>query len=868
MTAPLVSQRLLSLLSDSTARVDQRAFLLALVICVVIGIVFWLAPLVRIGRVSARTRGAVRAGRMPRGTALVLGQIACTATLLIGVGLVAQWAARLHATVPAASQVVMFDVDPQGIGQADAEARRIMRDLQRTLERVPGVERVAVANVSLLTDGSISKGLTIEADRRLVTNRHVRELRVSPGFFATLGTRIVAGRDFDARDARPTDAAAGYQAVIVDQSFARRYFGDLSPVGRRIGIGMRPETAATIEIVGLVEDLNYRGQRLTGTEAIFFPFWDAGSENGTFYVALRGEPTAAFASLDAAVASVDSRLPMTAQTTFDDDGDPSSANDPTPVAPASAFGSLALLVSGMGLYGAMAFVATQRTRKVGAQLALGAARSTAIWRVLRDTVTMIAAGIAIAVLLSWMLGQIVEGQLFGLRPIHLLTIAAVAGALTTIAFATRDLAARRERPVGPSETLIGDFTSLVQRATSFPDALQAALATLSDRIGAEFLLLLEKRSPDEYGHASLSLPANGVLVSRLARYRHPLPLAHGDYESWLRWARESKPAHVAEIERLRASNVRMAMALRTTREIVAVLLAGPSRHRRAFTEAEREVFNGAAEILALMIENARLNERALEQEKVRRDLALAAEVQRRLLPRQSPACATASLAAFSLPARTVGGDYYDFLDLGGERIGIAVADVSGKGIAAALLMSVVQASLRAIATEPDIASAVLAARLNRFLFKSTDMRHYATFFYAQLDAARGRLRYVNAGHNPPFLLRRNGAGVEVHDLTVGGTVIGAFDDATYDEGELDLQPGDLVVAYTDGVTEARDAAGEEFGEDRLKQVLRRALGGSAEDVVALLAGEMRGWIGGAEQHDDLTFVVAAMHDAPPPPSIS
>jgi sigma-B regulation protein RsbU (phosphoserine phosphatase) len=403
----------------------------------------------------------------------------------------------------------------------------------------------------------------------------------------------------------------------------------------------------------------------------------------------------------------------------------------------------------------------------------------------------------------------------------------------------------------------------VQRAASFPDALQAALATLGDRIGAEFLVLLQKRSSDAYEHESLSLAANGVLVGRLARYPHPLPLTHGDYESWLRWARESKPAHVAEIERLRAGNVRMAMALRSTRAIVAVLLAGPSRHHRAFTEGERQVFSGAAEALALMIENARLNERALEQEKVRRDLALAAEVQRRLMPRQSPTCPTVSFAAFTLPARTVGGDYYDFLDLGGDRIGIAVADVSGKGIAAALLMSVVQASLRAIATEPDIASAALAARLNRFLYQSTDTRHYATF-----DAARGRLRYVNAGHNPPYLLRRNGTGVEVHDLSVGGMVIGAFDEAVYEEAEVDLHPGDLIVAFTDGVTEARDAAHEEFGEERLKQVLRGALGLSAEDVAATLQREMRGWIGGTEQHDDLTFVVAVVHDPLPSHQIS
>ena len=132
-----------------------------------------------------------------------------------------------------------------------------------------------------------------------------------------------------------------------------------------------------------------------------------------------------------------------------------------------------------------------------------------------------------------------------------------------------------------------------------------------------------------------------------------------------------------------------------------------------------------------MIENARLTERVVEQEKVRRDLALAAEVQKRLLPDQPPQVEVAELAALSLPARTIGGDYYDFIDVGDRRIAIALADVSGKGVAAALIMSVVQASLRIIASEGEVSLPQLAQRLNRYLYKSTPSNKYATFFYAQ-----------------------------------------------------------------------------------------------------------------------------------------
>ena len=259
-----------------------------------------------------------------------------------------------------------------------------------------------------------------------------------------------------------------------------------------------------------------------------------------------------------------------------------------------------------------------------------------------------------------------------------------------------------------------------------------------------------------------------------------------------------------------------------------------------------------------MIENARLTERTLEQEKLRRDLALAAEVQKRLLPPAPPSSTFGSLAAFTVPARTVGGDYYDFLDLGDARLGIAVADVSGKGIAAALVMSVVQASLRVIATEGGLRVSDLAAKMNAFLHQSTGANKYATFFYAQVDEPRRQLRYVNAGHNPPYLVRQAAGAVGITELKEGGTVIGLFPSMTYDEARIDLQPGDLVVAFTDGVTEAVNPAGEEFGEERLKRLLTESVGETAPEVSARLFAGVREWIGSAEQHDDITVVVLSM----------
>src|SRR5262249_42069170 len=171
-----------------------------------------------------------------------------------------------------------------------------------------------------------------------------------------------------------------------------------------------------------------------------------------------------------------------------------------------------------------------------------------------------------------------------------------------------------------------------------------------------------------------------------------------------------------------------------------------------FGAHEKQVLGVVADQFALMIENARLTDRVVEQETLRRDIALASDVQRRLLPDAPPRVACAEFAASSVPARRLGGAYYDFGRLRDGQIGIALADVSGKGVAAALIMSGVQASLRIISSEGDVPPPRLVARMNQFVYESTPASKYATFFYAQLDEQR-RLRYVNAGHNPPYLLR-------------------------------------------------------------------------------------------------------------------
>ncbi|MBV8570063.1 MAG: serine/threonine-protein phosphatase [Acidobacteriaceae bacterium] len=217
-----------------------------------------------------------------------------------------------------------------------------------------------------------------------------------------------------------------------------------------------------------------------------------------------------------------------------------------------------------------------------------------------------------------------------------------------------------------------------------------------------------------------------------------------------------------------------------------------------------------------------------------------------------------------LPARGVGGDYYDFLDLGKHQIGIALADVAGKGIAAALIMSVVQASLRSLAAGDGASLADLAGKMNRLLHRSTGSNSYATFFYAQFDEERRRLRYVNAGHNPPFLLRAcNANGIvsfvasaaPIEELAAGGTIIGMFAQSSYEEAHVDLHTGDVLIAFSDGVTEAHNPDDEEFGEERLKELLRRTAHLPINDMASNIMQALKVWMADAVQFDDLTFIL-------------
>ncbi|MFQ5877445.1 MAG: PP2C family protein-serine/threonine phosphatase [Acidobacteriota bacterium] len=240
-----------------------------------------------------------------------------------------------------------------------------------------------------------------------------------------------------------------------------------------------------------------------------------------------------------------------------------------------------------------------------------------------------------------------------------------------------------------------------------------------------------------------------------------------------------------------------------------------------------------------------------EREALARELEIAREVQRELLPRVVPRLRGLDLAGACDPAVGVGGDYYDFLPFAEERLALVIADVSGKGIPAAMLMAGLQGSVRSLAM-PAVSPGEVTRRLNGMLYRSTSSSRYATLFFGLYDAGRRVLTYSNAGHYPPLLLGSGGA----DRLRADGIPIGLLPDARYGEGRRDLRAGDLLVLYTDGIIEAPDPRGSEFGEGRLIEVLTGNSGRDLDEMIVQVFQELERWTGGGPRHDDATIVLA------------
>jgi sigma-B regulation protein RsbU (phosphoserine phosphatase) len=270
----------------------------------------------------------------------------------------------------------------------------------------------------------------------------------------------------------------------------------------------------------------------------------------------------------------------------------------------------------------------------------------------------------------------------------------------------------------------------------------------------------------------------------------------------------------------------------------------------SFTLDDQRLVGIIATQSAQVLENSRLYEEEKRLQQMERELQMARDIQQSLLPKENPTLPGAEIAGLSHPAREVGGDYYDFIELDQERLGVVIADVSGKGVPASLLMANIQATLRVqAATSASVKDCI--AEANTALHKSTEADRYATLFYGILDIKEHSFTCTNAGHNPPILITQDGI---CRRLETGGIVLGMLAQMPYQEERVQLRPGDLLLMFSDGITEAMNEGEEEFGEERLIKLLTDSHNLSPELLLERILAEVSTFTGGVPQQDDMTLV--------------
>lgn len=287
-------------------------------------------------------------------------------------------------------------------------------------------------------------------------------------------------------------------------------------------------------------------------------------------------------------------------------------------------------------------------------------------------------------------------------------------------------------------------------------------------------------------------------------------------------------------------------------EVKGVLCLGERLRGGTYAQSDLEFIYSLANLAFVSLENSRLFDEAIEKKKLESELLIAKEIQQRLLPSELPVIRGFEVAGLNISSNQVGGDYYDVIPSSDDNYIFVIADVSGKGTPASLLMSNVQATVHAF-VPMNLPLSNATSRINDLIHRNTGTDKFITFFWGSLDPRKRTFHYVNAGHNPPLVLRKNGT---IERLTEGGLILGVMKTIVpYKEGTVSLSPGDTVVMYTDGVSEAMDINGMDYSEEKLESFIAGCRGKTAEEMLDAIRNEVQRYTAGAPQSDDITLVV-------------
>ncbi|MHB1935966.1 MAG: SpoIIE family protein phosphatase [Acidobacteriaceae bacterium] len=424
-----------------------------------------------------------------------------------------------------------------------------------------------------------------------------------------------------------------------------------------------------------------------------------------------------------------------------------------------------------------------------------------------------------------------------------------------------------------AEQLLAELSQRVRKSTESGPMLKMILKSLGETLHIDKIAVLLRGEKtfqlqqavgidiDGFpGGGSVQLPMNSTTVRNLMRINTPVQLYREDPDGWLLLASSS------ERNLLDTMSAELLLPLPGRDQLMGLMTLGPKRSEEPYTPSDLRLLESVATQTGLALEIGSLarslaNE-ATQRERIHREIEVAREVQERLFPQEFPAIDGVSLAGHCRPQQGVGGDYYDSFLLDDGRMCLAIGDVSGKGISAALLMASLRASLRGMTLDAPRDLAAMMEKVNRLVYEASASNRYATFFFATYNMETRELIYVNAGHNAPFLIRRHDDNFHVKRLEAGGPVVGLLPFASYEEQRCVLEPGDLLLAYTDGISEAMAENEEEWGEERMLAAAETLPDGTAQQVLEHLFAEADRFTGNAAQFDDMTLLVLKLQENP------
>ncbi|HMF99004.1 MAG TPA: ABC transporter permease, partial [Vicinamibacterales bacterium] len=451
-----------------TGAIDYRVLAFNFLLSLATGLLFGLAPALRSTRPNLAPTlkdqvGAVVGGGVRFRKALVVAQVTISILLLISAGLFIRTLENLRLLDLGIrpESMIAFNISPAISGYTPERIPPLYKSLVERLGAGPGVQGVAFASMGLLEGNEWDSTMTIEGyEAKPGEQRNPYCNSVSPGYFKTMGIPLLRGREFDARDEgatpRPADPnqsdgrGNGYRHAIVNQSFAKRFFGDKDPIGRHIGFGLNPGTPTPLEIVGVVRDAKYTGVRDDIPQQVFFPLLEERTPSAiVMYVRTTGDPSATFTAAQRTLHQIDANVPIYNLRTLERQIDRSLLVERFIATLSTAFGVLATLLAVIGLYGVMAYTVARRTREIGVRMALGALQGDVIWLVMREVLTLVGLGLAIGLAGAWGLKRVVGSVLYGVTASDPLTIAGAAAILAAVSVIAGYVPAWRATRVNP-----------------------------------------------------------------------------------------------------------------------------------------------------------------------------------------------------------------------------------------------------------------------------------------------------------------------------------------------------------------------------------------------------------------------------------